>query len=348
MRSTTDPRMDHRTGGGVRVLLTLILLMVVPSACSDPAGPDPEPVDVGEWLPLGEGLTGSAHTFLEWNGGLVVGGEFRTAGDQPARNIAFWDGTLWHPFGTGLDGTVLELAAFEGGLVAEVASDSDSNRTFRWTGEEWQPMGSLDGGGFNMYLAVHDDVLYALALTSGLHRWTESGWEAVQIELDGELYETERPMAVHGNHLFVGAGSEHLARWDGQTWDSVERPEGLRSLVAGDGELFASASGTGFLRWTGSGWEDFASPPPADFGTMVHQGQLVVAALGGFPSRYFLARWDGSEWSPLPGEMDTRVGALGSFGNMLLAGGEFTTIDGSPFRGVAGIVPTWVSGEGGS
>ena len=337
-------RSNRRAAPRTWVLLALLLL--VPTACSDPTSPDPEPMDEGVWQPLGQGLTGSASTFLEWDGGLVVGGVFRTAGDQPARNVAFWDGTLWQTLGTGLEGPVQSLTVHRGDLVAAGAFGLDVSRVFRWTGGGWQPMGLLQDGGI-MTLAVHDGVLYAQGFE--VSRWTGSGWEPVQAEVDGEVHDAEPPMAVHASHLVVAVGSEHLARWDGQTWEWIERPQGLFALVAGDGQLFAHASGvegTPYLRWTGAGWEGLPSIPLRRSWT-VHAGHLVVGVHGGFGEHYLL-RWDGSEWSPVPGGMDDWVNGLGSFGSTLLAGGDFTVIDGSPFRGVAGIVPAWAMGQGGS
>src|SRR5262245_44661660 len=41
---------------------------------------------------------------------LVAGGFFSIAGNIPAENIASWDGTTWHPFGTGTNGAVHALA----------------------------------------------------------------------------------------------------------------------------------------------------------------------------------------------------------------------------------------------
>jgi len=334
----TIPRSNRPTGSGTWVLLSLLLL--VPAACSDPTSPDPWPAHEGVWQPLAQGVTGSAFTFLEWDGGLVVGGRFRTAGDQPARNVAFWDGSLWKTLGKGLDGPVQSLALHQGDLVAAGAFGLDVSRAFRWTGEEWQPVGLLQDGGI-LSLAVHGGDLYAQGLD--VSRWTGSGWEPVQVQVDGEVHAAERPMAVHQDHLIVAAGSEQLARWDGQAWEWIERPQGLFALVAGDGELFAHAHG--YLRWTGSGWEGLPSLPDRHAWT-VHAGHLVVGVAGLEGDR--LLRWNGFEWTSVPGVMDGRVHGVGSFGNTLLAGGEFTAIDRSSFRGVAGIVPLWATGQGGS
>ena len=37
-------------------------------------------------------------------GDLYVGGWFTQAGGSPASRIAYWDGSAWHPLGSGLSG----------------------------------------------------------------------------------------------------------------------------------------------------------------------------------------------------------------------------------------------------
>ncbi len=338
---------ESRLGGATRVA-GFVLLLALLAACSDsdPVGPDPWPAEESTWQALGEGLTGSAAAFVEWEGELIVGGRFRTAGDQPARNVARWDGDLWHPLGKGLDGTVQDLAVHQGDLVAAglFGGSLETGRVLRWTGEQWEPVGLLQAAGI-MSLAVHDGMLYAQGVD--VSRWTGSGWEAAHVQVDGEFHEAEPPMAVHENHLIVAVGSEQLARWDGQAWEWIERPQGLLDLVAGNGELYAQASGVSrFLRWTGSGWEDLPSLPSRRSWT-IHAGRLVVGVDGGV-SGHRVLWWDGSEWTPVPGGIDGPVYGLGSFGSALLAGGDFTAIDGRSFRGVAGIVPSWATAHGGS
>jgi hypothetical protein len=60
-----------------------------------------------DWLP-GQGIRGTdglinAMTTCDPDGpgpqteALIVGGEFTLAGNTHAKNIAWWDGTAWHP-----------------------------------------------------------------------------------------------------------------------------------------------------------------------------------------------------------------------------------------------------------
>jgi hypothetical protein len=326
--------------------IPLFLFMMFPVACSDgPASPAPDSPPVGQWQPLGQGLSGSAWSFLEWDGGLVVGGTFHTAGDQPARNIAFWDGTLWHTLGTGLDGPVQALAMLEGDLVAGGFFGQDRSRAYHWDGERWLPLGMLQDGGI-LAFEVFDGVLYVHG--AGVSRWTGSTWETVEVEVGGESRLAERPVAVHDGALVVAAaGSGSLARWDGTSWAWMDRPQGLFALAAGDGELYG-LGGTSYFRWTGSGWAEFPAFPTSTSpeATTVHDGALVVGVRDVGSHR--VVRWSGTEWVPLPGHLDARLWELTTWNGTLLAGGEFVAIDESPVRGVARILWVEESAQGGS
>lgn len=317
----------------------LPLVMVALAACSEAVGPDPAPVqDV--WQPLGSGIRGTPLVFFEWEGMLAAGGTFRTAGDQPARNIALWDGSHWHPLGLGLDGPVQDLTSFDGDLVAAGFFGADQSRVFRWNGERWQPMGNFSGSGI-MALAIHDDILYAGG--ANLSRWDGSAWHSLEVEVDGEVHAAGRPFVAHGGALIVGVGSDRLARRDGETWTWMDRPPGVHDLVSGDGALYGLAGA--YYRWAGSGWEELP-PTPTRFSRTVHGGTLVLGLVTLHGAR--VVRWDGSAWAQLPGEMDDRVTALGSFDGALVAGGPFTSIDDEPLQGAATMYPAWAAGPGGS
>src|SRR5215510_7023081 len=95
------------------------------------------------WQPLDSGVAGGAgspkvNAVLEYNGDLIAGGGFATAGSQPATNIARWDGTFWNPMGAGLN-TVLCLSTYNGDLIA-----GNSALVSRWDGSAWQTLGTAN------------------------------------------------------------------------------------------------------------------------------------------------------------------------------------------------------------
>jgi hypothetical protein len=81
------------------------------------------------WSPLGLGLNGAVHALMVFDDGwgsgpkLYAGGEFTTAGGNPAVRIARWNGTNWSAMGSGISGVtsltdssrVQALASFDDG-----------------------------------------------------------------------------------------------------------------------------------------------------------------------------------------------------------------------------------------
>lgn len=60
--------------------------------------------DGSNWTPLGTGLNEYCRAIHEYNGNVIAGGYFTTAGGVPANKIAKWDGTNWSAMGQGFDG----------------------------------------------------------------------------------------------------------------------------------------------------------------------------------------------------------------------------------------------------
>jgi hypothetical protein len=239
------------------------------------------------------------------NGDVYAAGQFTSIGSTPATRIARWDGSTWHPLGSGLSGStglVMALAIGPGGHLYAAGMFNDAGgvavrNVARWDGTQWH---SLAGNGLNNYITV------------------------VHVTPDGRVL-------VGGNGGIVGEGNATvpglwaMAAWDGEAWSSVGG--GVNLAVSG----FASDPATGSLivggnfgiaghgdpalrlqvqnlaRWDGSAWHALDPRPPS----------LAVPALGGIAAdargqlyasgrfelggqRTFLARWDGGGWEPVP------------------------------------------------
>ncbi len=58
------------------------------------------------WSPLGTAVNSFVYSMVVYNGELYIGGNFTTAGGNPANYIAKWNGTSWAALGSGLNNKV--------------------------------------------------------------------------------------------------------------------------------------------------------------------------------------------------------------------------------------------------
>jgi uncharacterized membrane protein len=198
----------------------------------------------------------SAHVYalaLGPNGSLYAGGAFTTAGGVETNSIARWDGTQWHPLGSGMGGSVFDIPAVsalafgsDGSLYAggyfTTAGGVVTNGIGRWDGFQWHPLGSGMGGGdgqdFTSVLALavlQDGLLYA-----GGYFTTAGGISASRIaSWDGSQWSS------------LGSGVELFPQWRPYVYALALGPD--RSLFAGGRFLRAGDKSSRFIaRWTGA------------------------------------------------------------------------------------------------
>lgn len=270
----------------------------------------------GVWEALGSGMNGSVRALTALpDGDLIAGGEFFTAGGVEAHKVARWDGERWHAMGAGLPGG---SGGFEFPTAAVYA--------FVTT-----PRGELMAGG-NFFLEGGGTSLRNLAT------WDGDTWQPLSERIDQQISFAVQCMSiVPGGDLIVGgyifgAGTvetQGIARWDGAEWSAMG--SGLTISSFGFGGPFAMVNGPSgelvvggdfhvdqpagerirwLTQWDGAEWRPlgegvndwvFALLPRPDGGVIV--GGWFDAA-GGQPAPG-LARWDGEQWSDLPGAAAT-------------------------------------------
>lgn len=129
--------------------------------------------------PLGSGVAGgNVEALISFQGGLIVGGSFTTAGGQPANRLARWDGSSWSPFGNVTGSLVRSLTVFQGELYAGgdlvQFSGDPADWIGRWDGSAFQALGlGLNGTPFTL---LPDDVAGRLYV-GGL--FTRADWTGV-------------------------------------------------------------------------------------------------------------------------------------------------------------------------
>jgi len=284
--------------------------------------------DGSSWSALGSGVSypfdfkasATVYALAVSSGDLYAGGRFTKAGGNPATNIAKWNGSSWSALGLGMSGraypVVTALAMLGSDLYAggffNTAGGSPATNIAKWDGTNWSALG-LGINGFVHTLAVSGSNLYAGGqfTTAGgspagnIARWNGSTWSVLGSGMSGPVH----ALAVSGTELYAGghfstAGGSpaiRIAKWDGNTW---------------------SALGTG----VGNQFEQGFVGALAVSGSSLYAGGDFTRA-GNSPANY-IARWDGTTWSPLGSGMNNHVYALAVSGSALYGGGWFTTAGG--------------------
>lgn len=245
-----------------------------------------------QWASAGgaAGVSGVVYAMTSWDPDgagpaterIVLGGSFRSAGEQLAANIVAWDPSTgaFSPLGRGFDNFVFALAVLaDGSLVAGGNFTADGNggggyrRIARWTGTTWVNLGS----------------------------GVDAAVRALAVMPNGDL--------IAGGDFLSSGGTaiSRVARWNGISWSAMgvgfAGPcNALCSTVGGS--LYAGGNFTGrVMRWTGAAWAALGTGIPSgsvNALATLPSGQLAVG--GSFTSAgglavANLAKWNGTAWS---------------------------------------------------
>jgi len=312
------------------------------------------------WSALGDGNGTSSNVYdvlrspsLPDNGGasvLYAAGDFGAAGGVASRGIASWDGTSWAAVGGGVEGRGVQAltffddgtgpALYVGGYFPK-AGGRTVNSIAKWDGANWHPLGSGVEEGSIYALTTFDDgagpALYAGGiftkaggiLVNRIAKWDGSKWSALDGGLTGAsdpyalalaVFDDGRGPALYVGGRFIYAGQQYnkvnnLARWDGRAWSAVG------GGVSGTSDPDVRALGI---------FDDGQGPALYVGGDFKYAGNV--------PANY-IAKWDGTRWSPVAGGVNTSVWALGVHddgrGPALYAGGSFTSAGGVSAPGIA-------------
>ncbi len=277
--------------------------------------------DGAQWSRLGDGLHDplgdpSGDQLATWNGRLVVSGYFTGAGSVASQNIIAWSGTDWEGFNGGFAGQGARIVDFGGQLVAggllqtEVGSGSALGHVARWSGAQWQTVGTIApaAGASALRLEVWSGKVVCAGLFTSIDgvpalniaQWNGAGWSPLGAGLDGRV----TALGIHAGDLyasgdFTASGATPLpgrmARWNGSSWVSV-----------------------------GAGLDYYADTMTSAGGKLFVLGAFGSA--GGAPANR-LAAWDGVGWSALGSGLGQGVGGNG------LGGLDLAPYDGDLFVG---------------
>ena len=322
---------------------------------------------------------------LDLSGNLYVGGSFMGIGGVTSEGIGKWNVSTssWSGFGSGLGGstyggevTAIALGAsgtlYAGGTFTNAGG---SGNIAKWTGSNWQYLGSgVAGSGgyyYNFYpvvLALDDaGSLYAggaftvagNVTANYMAKWNGTTWSTLGTgmnnRVDAMIFDSSGKLYAGG--WFSAAGGltvKGIAVWDGSNWSDIVSGtlSGVRSVasdasgntyVAGS---FSNVSGVNntnnIAKWNDSSWAPLGTGVNGDIGTIFfdsHSNNIFAGGSftsAGGASANNIATWNGSAWSTLGSGMNGRVSAIAiSSAGILYAGGAFTTAGGASANYVA-------------
>ena len=261
-----------------------------------------------------------------YDGDLIAGGSFTTAGGQEAHSVARWDGSDWYPLGPGMSQSIIiyeaaqyytfpplvtTLAVFDGDLVAggifRKVGETTTNFVSRWDGATWSPLNSGLIGGMPprlLSLKASGNTLFAggdfqaadYEFCGRIARWNGSQWQIYDsIGMNQEinaLTTHEGRVVAAGRFTYAGSTPvQHLARWNGSGWESMGDgiPNEVRCFARYQGDLFAGA-----FRWNGSNWINELLTNGAIHTLLVYRGSLVAG--GEFTVFDGRACWNIAAW----------------------------------------------------
>ncbi|MDP4196155.1 MAG: hypothetical protein Q8940_13950, partial [Bacteroidota bacterium] len=291
------------------------------------------------------GVRGSISAIAVSGGSLYIGGDFTSFNDGGlANHVAKWNGTGWSKLSGGsINGVTSDVRTiaimgsdiYVGGSFSQLGDGTSANCIAKWDGSHWSalPCGSSNGVFGNVSaLAVWNNALY-----------------------------------VGGDYTKFGDGTSvnHIAKWDGTQWSTL--PCGVGNGVSG-GVATIVPSSTGIYiggqfaklgdnntvannitKWDGTQWSTFPCSTSVGVnsvvlsiavkGTDVYVGG-AFSTLGDGTSVNSIAKWDGSQWSPLTFNgavgVNNVVLSLAVCGSDVYAGGPFSTLgDGTTVNGIA-------------
>lgn len=246
------------------------------------------------WSAMGCGLEeGSIYEMLEYKGELYVTGQFEEIGCIQASNIARWnnESNSWQDVAGGLTGgdntygftlAVYNDELYVGGQF-EQAGDISAHNIAKWNGNEWNAVGSLDGGSVRE-LVVYKQKLYAggfFTLANGINTdyiaaYDGNNWSALGSLNDLEQKATGviRYMAVYKDELYISGNFSvsngeisELIKWDGSRFSDFGRAFSLYQnriyelvvlndilYIGGSFRNVVGSQANNILQWNGESW----------------------------------------------------------------------------------------------
>jgi hypothetical protein len=318
------------------------------------------------WNYLGGGIDAVVYDLASYDGDLIAGGWFSTAGDVSAQGIARRDSAgQWHSMGdvAGGDGFVFNLASYNGVLLASgsftaIGGTPVPHNIAQWDGETWQPFGNNQ-----VYrMLVQNGELYAcgdFGPNLRVARWdpVANVWQAIGVFPPNSGVSS---LAFFNGDLIAGGigSSANVWRWDFDapgTWQPIGPHLGfgtVESIGSFNGELLIGGYIVpgGIARFDGTSWlplgggtflgNEAPDESLAVFDMRIYNGELLVAGTFSYVgdqeympnavAAFHVARWNGTNWLALGAGTNDAVVALHEHDGDLVMGGWFDLANNGP------------------
>lgn len=282
--------------------------------------------------------------------------------------VAQWNGTTWASLNPPVNAAVISVARRPNG---DVIAGLATGEVLEYAGGTWTSLGMIAQAAIlDLAVAPSGNVFACGSFQTGssLLEWDGTSWSAPAGGLRGDVYRViglgSGDMLACGSFQIAGSGTASLARWDGTTWTRIQDPIGgdtVRMVCErANGNLVVahftapngSPLGTSYIaEWDGAGWTTIGTVDGLDIWGLVElpAGDLVVT--GGFNSidgvatanlaRYSVSTGTWFAFANAGGGIVTNAVTAARFlGDMLVVGGGFTFINGSPEDGIAAFGPS--------
>lgn len=301
-----------------------------------------------DWTALGQsgrangvaGVVTAVRAIASSGNDVYVGGLFTGVGRIRANRIARFDGTNWHPLGSGLRGTNASFSSgtavnaiavdgpivYAGGIFTNAGGVAAANIA-RWNGSAWSALGAGVPGSVSAIAVRGGDVFVggtftmntADGLAFNIARWDGVNWWSLPGAFAGTINNFfVNAIAIQGNNVIVG-GSFFAANFNpGSSSTNIALHDGTQWLPLGNG-VNSNVNAIAIL------------------GGQVYAAGRFSSASGVAASR--IARWDGASWFPVGagilGSGNFSVSDLAVIGTHLHASGNFTNAGGVTVNRVA-------------
>lgn len=265
------------------------------------------------WLPaLGQGIDDAALAFaeaiIEFEGDIIVTGEFSSVSGVPATYIARWNGSTWQAMGSGLPAVGRCLAIYNGELYAGLDAIGSSTLQ-KWNGTSWVASGPFDSPIATLYVDPVTNDFYAGGYFTSPGKFVAklngTTWTGIGNLPNGtSSFPGVKAINVYNGTLYVGGtfgggtSTQYVAKLSGSSFVGlhIDQPnQPVASFVQQDGLLYMGGA--------------FSRIGPA-----------------GSPSTRCVARWNGTNWIQMAADESGPNTALGGVKNIVSYKGQIYAV----------------------